>query len=110
MAANHNWKITRLDTKINYQDTKNVVYQVHFSCTTKRNDNIKEVIQNDAITLDYLNTTSYIPFNQLTEAQVLDWVYSILTPEGILNIETSGEQQLEEFINPTITTPQLPWV
>ena len=110
MSYNHIWNVTRLDTRINYANTENVVYQVHFSCSTKRDDNIKEVIQNDALTLDYANNASYIPFNTLTEQQVLSWVFDILTPEGVLAVQSSGEQQLEEFINPTTTTPSLPWL
>ena len=110
MSYNHIWNVTRLDTRINYANTENVVYQVHFSCTSNRDGSEKQVIQNHALTLDYANNASYIPFNELTEPQVLTWVFDILTPEGVIAVQTSGENQLEEFINPTTTTPQLPWV
>lgn len=110
MSYNHLWKITRLDTRINYANTENVVYQVHFSCSTTKEGSEKQVIQHNAFTLDYANSISYTPFSELTEPQVLQWVYDILTPEGIISIQISGEQQLEEFINPTTTTPSLPWL
>lgn len=110
MLYNHLWNITRLDTRINYANTENVVYQVHFSCTTSKEGSEKRVIQNDAFTLDYANNTSYIPYSELTESQVLQWVFDILTPEGVIAVQTSGENQLEEFINPTTDTPGLPWI
>ena len=109
MSYNHLWNITRLDTRVNYANTENVVYQVHFSCSTTKEGSEKQVIQHDAFTLDYANNTTYVPYSQLTEPQVLQWVFDILTPEGVIAVQTSGEQQLEEFINPTTATPSLPW-
>ena len=110
MSYNHTWNVTRLDTKINYANTENVVYQVHFSCSTTKDGTEKQVIQHDAFTLDYANNSSYVAFNELTEPLVLEWIFNILTPEGKLTIEQSGETQLEEFINPTTATPSLPWL
>jgi len=51
---------------------------------------------------------SFTPYDQLTEAQVLNWCYS----NGVdkTAIEANVTQQIENQINPPIIAPPLPWL
>ena len=51
----------------------------------------------------------FIPYDQLTEAEVIGWVQTAMGPEGVAATEASAEQQLNQLINPT-TANGLPWV
>ena len=53
-------------------------------------------------------TGSFTPYDQLTEAQVLNWCYSNGVDQTA--IETNVTQQIENQINPPIIAPPLPWV
>jgi len=53
-------------------------------------------------------TGSFTPYDQLTEAQVLNWCYSNGFDQSA--IEANVTQQIENQINPPIIAPPLPWV
>jgi len=51
---------------------------------------------------------SFTPYDQLTEAQVLNWCYA----NGVdkTAIEANVTQQINDQINPPVIAPPLPWV
>jgi hypothetical protein len=53
-------------------------------------------------------TGSFTPYDQLTEAQVLNWCYSNGVDQAA--IEANVTQQINDQINPPIIAPPLPWV
>jgi len=53
-------------------------------------------------------TGSFTPYDQLTEAQVLNWCYSNGVDQSA--IEANVTQQIENQINPPIIAPPLPWL
>jgi hypothetical protein len=54
-------------------------------------------------------TNGFIPLENLTEAQVIQWVKDALGTEQLAFIETDLNNMLEAQINPPIITPALPW-
>ena len=50
---------------------------------------------------------SFTPYDQLTEAQVLDWCFA----NGVdkTSIEANVTQQINDQINPPVVAPPLPW-
>jgi hypothetical protein len=53
-------------------------------------------------------TENFTPYDQLTEAQVLNWCYA----NGVdkTSIEANVSLQIENQINPPIIAPPLPWL
>jgi hypothetical protein len=51
--------------------------------------------------------SSFTPYDQLTESQVLGWCYE----NGVDKTATEAnvDQQIQDKINPPIITPPLPW-
>lgn len=50
---------------------------------------------------------TFTPYDQLTETQVLGWVWA----SGIdkANVEAGVQGQIDNLINPPVVTPPLPW-
>ena len=129
MAIQHTWKINQMDR---YIDTQ-IVYNVHFAIETSDSDYPDYLMtQNMATGIPHNENVPVVPYDQLTEEQVIDWVKSELkdwqrnleTGEFILDengnrisngdlipgILESGERQLNELIHPVVETVQLPWL
>lgn len=51
--------------------------------------------------------TDFTPYDQLTEQQVLNWVWSNGTPKAM--VELNLQSKIDEQINPPVVTPPLPW-
>jgi hypothetical protein len=54
------------------------------------------------------NPDSYTPYDQLTEAEVLQWVFDALGSEQVASIEASLTAQIEQKLNPT-SASGVPW-
>lgn len=54
---------------------------------------------------------TFTPYDQLTEAQVLGWVQSVLGPDGVANYESNVQGQINTMINPPVFPQKqpLPW-
>ena len=54
---------------------------------------------------------NFIPYDQLTEAQVLEWIFASMTPERKAQFEEGANAALQQKINPpdTVQSPDLPW-
>jgi hypothetical protein len=62
-------------------------------------------------TLDSNQSSTFIPYDQLTEATVVGWVQASLGEQGIANYEATVQGQINSILNPPVSpeiTP-LPW-
>jgi len=57
------------------------------------------------------DSANYIPYNQLTQEQVIQWVKDTLTPQGVTNLEANVDSQIANIENPPVvpSTQPLPW-
>ena len=55
----------------------------------------------------YTAGTPYTPYNQLTQDQVLQWVWASGVDKDAT--EAAVQTNLNNLINPPIITPKLPW-
>jgi len=56
----------------------------------------------------YTEGASFTPFNELTEEQVIEWVWSNGANKD--EIEANVQRQIDEQLNPPIIQQPLPWV
>ena len=127
MAIQHTWKITQMDRFIDTQ----IVYNVHFAIETIDTDKPPfKMIQNHAVGIPFNPDDQTIPYAELTEETVIEWVKTelkqyqlnddgsfVLDADGkriqigdfVPEMLLSGERQLEELINPKVETVALPW-
>ena len=58
----------------------------------------------------YTEGAPFIPYADLTQAEVIGWVQNAMGESQVAAINASIEQQIESQVNPTVVTPQLPWL
>jgi hypothetical protein len=54
-------------------------------------------------------TQPFIPYADLTEAEVIGWVQGVLGAQKVAEIEAGLNMQIVYMQNPPIETPPLPW-
>lgn len=109
MAATINWVVTQLDCYPQAEGETDVVFTVHWQCDGSQVDNdityYGRVYSTTAVT--YQEGTPYTPYADLTEEQVLGWVWDAGVDKEAT--EALVQQQIDNQINPPVVTPPLPW-
>lgn len=101
------WKINALNCKPKEGSLNNVVITAHWQCDATDGEHNASVYS--TINLDSPNAQSFIPYNQLTESQVVAWVKSAMGQEAVQAAEESVAQQIQSLIAPAVVTLPLPW-
>ena len=100
-----NWQITKLDCYPQYENQTDVVFTVHWTCSGTDGTYTGSVYSTCSVT--YVADTPYTPFADLTQDQVLDWIWA----SGVdkYSAQAAVQTQIDNQINPPIVSPQLPW-
>ena len=80
----------------------NLVTQVDLTVTATDGDNTASA----AYICELVRGDSFIPYDQLTEQQVLDWCFPIIKDEG----EAQVAEQIARQLTQKATEPALPWI
>jgi hypothetical protein len=99
------WSVTKINCISNQNGNANVVKDVYVVCTGVDGEHTFSIT--GCYGLEY-NEDSFIPYNELTEEQVLGWVWD----SGCINkeaIESAIDQKIQEIIDPPIVSLPLPW-
>ena len=100
-----NWIIERLQCKPTDGSFTNVVITADWRCNGNQGEYYGTCYGQTSFTAP--EPDSFTPFDQLTQDQVLGWVFA----SGIdkAGVEASVRQQIDNQINPPIVSPPLPW-
>lgn len=100
-----NWIIERLYCKPTDGSLKDVVITADWRCNGNQGEYYGTCYGQTSFTPP--EPESFTPFDQLTQDQVLGWVFG----SGIdkAGIEASVNNQIANQINPPIVSPPLPW-
>ncbi len=109
MSTIFTWTITRMQCLAQAEGQTDVVITAAWNC------NATSVVGDKTYTSDYSGSasfsldpsSSFTPFDQLTQEQVLGWVWQ--NPDLQATVEANVQVQLDRQINPPIVTPPLPW-
>ena len=110
MANTYTWTISALDA---YPTTPqpDCVFNAHWQCvaTSDQTNNGIPYTANVYSTcpIVYNPNEQYIPYANLTQAEVLAWIYE----NGVDQTATQNalDSMIESQINPTVVSPKLPW-
>ena len=104
MSATFNWTITAMDCLSQSQGNADVVIIAHWNCFGEESGQSSNVY--GTCSIPYTGN-SFTPYEQLTQNQVLGWVWS----NGVNQSETEQMVQstLNNLISPPVITPPLPW-
>jgi len=98
------WKVDSMLVKPIEDGRPDVVHTVKWSCSASANG--KTAIISGSMGFESAGNP-FIPYANLTEAQVLEWVYA----RGLNKEQTEAvvAYDLEQMINPPVVDKQLPW-
>jgi hypothetical protein len=110
MAITYTWKITGLKTKDVTDSKKSAVVQTYWE---KRgfdeNGNEGMFAGATPFTVDPTDDSGpFIPFDQLTEADVLAWIQSVVVDGYEEHVNLKIQEQIDEKVKPVVDT-QMPW-
>lgn len=110
MAITYTWKITGLKVKNLTDDKQNAVVQTYWEkIGTDENGNEGKFSGATPFTPDPTdNSGPFIPFEELTEEDVLTWIKSIVVGQYEQHVNEKIKEQIDLKINPIIE-PTLPW-
>lgn len=101
---NYNWDCKTVDVYPSQNDNTDVVYNVHWRVT---GEDDKTLTTSNSIGTQVLNTesiTEFIPFEDLTNDQIVEWTKATMGEEQVAAIESGIAKQIAEKENPTSIT------
>ena len=107
MPITNTWNIQQLDCYPELDGDTDVVFTVHWTLNGTDGTYNGSVYGSVGVTLEAGAT--FVPYADLTEAQVVSWVQDALGEEQVTAYEANVAQQIADQINPPVVTPQLPW-
>jgi len=102
------WKIDSLDCIPDVAGETDYVVTSHWRCNGTDGIYSGSVYSTVTFPVDP-SKANYIPYADLTEADVIAWTQNALGSETVAATEQAVTQQIENQINPPIITPPLPW-
>lgn len=100
------WKITQLQTYPEAQGQTNFVCSAAWNVSGADGEFTGSLNGSTAFRLD--PDAPFTPFDQLTQEQVLEWVWASLGEEGKANAEADVDAQIA-YAKEQVQSPALPW-
>jgi hypothetical protein len=108
MSITYNFKVTNINCYSEYESLSYLAFNVWWNYIGTDGEYTSNVIGNTEIPYD--PNTEYVPYGQLTEAEVISWIEQYTDPSIITNAQELIAQRINEQINPpNIINPTLPW-
>jgi hypothetical protein len=73
-------------------------------------DGAKNATINGSQLLKYIEGSSFIPYSQLAQNTLIEWLKNSMGSEQVNNIQMSLDNQLNNSEAPTVVFPSLPWI
>ena len=105
----YNWNCKTVDCYPEQNNEADVVYNVHWIVTGTSDQLNPEGVAYSATSigtqsLDTSQITNFIPFDQLTNDEVVAWTKGAMGNEQVASIEASIQSQIDSLITPTSVT------
>ena len=105
----NNWNCKTVDAYVKQNEEADVVYNVHWivtgtSDTLDPQDNPYSATSIGTQTLDTSEIINFIPFDQVTNEEVVAWTQAAMGEEQVAQIEAGIASQIESLIHPTTVT------
>ena len=100
------WAVTSMQVKVQEAGFTDVVYLVDWLASDTDGANEARCGGKTEVPPP---TGTFTPYDQLTESQVLDWVWGVMGAEAKAALEANLAEQIAYMQNPPVTSPPLPW-
>lgn len=102
------WKVDSIDVKPEDGELTDVVYTV---CWRVYAEELDTSVSNYGVTtIPAPEEESFIPFEELDEEIVVEWVHSVMGEETVESIEDAVEAELIAILIPAVVSKPLPWL
>jgi hypothetical protein len=113
MATTYTWRFPILQTYTQQDGLENIVYIVHWYYTGVReveSSSYKyETFGAQSIAPFVSGSRPFIPYEQLTEAIVQEWVEESIGAEKLASMRSSIDKQIDNLISPPVAYLPPPW-
>jgi len=103
----YSWDCRTVDTYPTQGSLNDVVYNVHWSLTVAEEDHSATVIGTQNLTVEDIDASSFVSFENLTHEQVVSWVEAAMGEERVDELKASVSAQVSALITPTSVTKQI---
>ena len=111
MSATINWRVGTMECYPTYEQNIDVVFTVHWDCLGS--ETVSGSTYNGrvygATGVTYHSGSTFTPYNQLSQDDVLGWVWDSMGTDQKSNYENSVQTQINNQINPPVVILPLPW-
>ena len=107
MAITYTWSVAQMDAYPTFENHTDVVFTVHWRMDGTDGEHTAGVYGAVGLTLD--PKADYVPYEKLTEKQVMGWVQEALGEDQVAIYENKVAEQIAALANPPVVTPPLPW-
>lgn len=107
MAVTITWNIVQFDVIPSQGGLTEVVKSIHWSAVGT--DGQYNGSNFGIVSLAPAESGSFVPYDQITEPEAIDWVKTALGPVQVAKTEEIINNQIEAEKNPPTTNPPLPW-
>ena len=109
MAVTYTWKVTSVKTKTEGSN-QNAVVQTYWTKTGVDEDGHEGTFSGATpfTTTTMPEGSTFIPFDQLTEEIVIDWIKAVVVGGYEENVNAQIQKQIDEKHNPVVEAA-LPW-
>jgi len=113
MSNTYTWTVTSMSTLPNVPNQPNYVVLVNGQLEGSNGATppvTASIGYNVALTVEE-SQPDFVPYEDLTEAEVISWAQAVLTPQGVANLEANVDGQIASLVNPPVspTSEPLPW-
>lgn len=100
------WAVTSMQAKKQEAGYTDVVFLVEWLASDT--DGVNEARSGGKTTVP-ISEGNFTPYDQLTEAQVLGWVWNVMGPDAKAALEANLAEQIAYMQDPPVVSPPLPW-
>ena len=108
MSNQYVWTITAMDCIPQVGSLTDYVCVSHWTCTGTDGTYTGSVYTTATFNVDP-DKPNYVPYADLTEAEVIQWTQDALGAEQVAAIYANIDTQIENQVAPAIINPPLPW-
>ena len=97
------WNLKNVKVYNTLEGNSDVIYLVNYNVTATDDNGNVYALPKEA-TINTSSITDFIPFADLTEADVLGWVETDLGTDGVSAVDQEAEDALSDMLNTSVKT------
>jgi len=105
MSNTYTWIVEAIDCYPTAESQTDVAFNIHWRCNGTDGTHNATIYSTCPVT--YVAGSPFTPFAQLTQSQVLGWIWESGVSET--GTQTALDTMIANLVNPPVVTPALPW-